>query len=138
MFALVTLEHGMHEDVIDSPQRGRHSVLETVVGIELGDRCTDAERGPHRFDRGPGRGLVEGKTDRGGVDKAEVEAARPSRGARPLRIGMGACVVSQMVNSSAFASQCATTARFSIAADAPRSYRNRRAITTSAFARAAS
>ena len=46
---------------------------------------------------------------------------RPSMLARPFRIGIGACVVSQMVRRSVRSSHCATTPRFSIAAAAPRS-----------------
>ena len=41
--------------------------------------------------------------------------------ARPFRIGIGAWVVSQIVSSSLRAFHDATTARFSIAAAAPRS-----------------
>ena len=46
---------------------------------------------------------------------------RPSMAASPLRIGIGAWVVSQTVSCSARASHSATTPRFSIAAAAPRS-----------------
>jgi hypothetical protein len=45
----------------------------------------------------------------------------PSIAASPLRIGMGAWVVSQTVSSPARPSHAATTPRFSIAAEAPRS-----------------
>ena len=41
--------------------------------------------------------------------------------ARPLLIGIGACVVSQIVSSSLRGFHDAATARFSIAAAAPRS-----------------
>ena len=66
------------------------------------------------------------------------DSSRPSMAASPLRMGIGAWVVSQTVNSSARASQRAATARFSIAAEMPRSYRKRRVITLCAAARAAS
>ena len=46
---------------------------------------------------------------------------RPSIAARPLRIGIGACVVSHTVSCSARASHSATTPRFSIGAELPRS-----------------
>ena len=49
------------------------------------------------------------------------DSRSPSIAARPFRIGIGAWVVSQTVSSSARSSHCATTPRFSIAAEAPRS-----------------
>ena len=45
----------------------------------------------------------------------------PSIAASPLRIGIGAWVVSQISRRAAFGSQLATTPRFSIAAAVPRS-----------------
>ncbi len=57
--------------------------------------------------------------------------------ARPLRTGIGACVVSQIDSRWARASHCATTPRFSIAAAVPRSYQSRRRSTRSAAAFAA-
>ena len=49
------------------------------------------------------------------------DSSSPSIAASPFRIGMGACVVSQIVISSDFAFQSTATARFSIAAEMPRS-----------------
>ncbi len=46
---------------------------------------------------------------------------RPSMPASPLRMGMGAWVVSQTVSISALGSQWATMPRFSMAAAVPRS-----------------
>ena len=46
---------------------------------------------------------------------------RPSMPASPLRIEIGAWVVSHMVNCSDLASQVATMPRFSMAAAVPRS-----------------
>ena len=63
-----------------------------------------------------------------GATTRTCDSSRPSILARPFRIGIGACVVSQIVISSARGSQSAATARFSIAAATPRSYRNRRLI----------
>ena len=60
--------------------------------------------------------------------------SRPSMLARPLRIGIGACVVSQTVSSSDFEFHATATARFSMGADTPRSYENRLLTITSAFA----
>ena len=61
------------------------------------------------------------------------DSRSPSIAARPLRIGMGACVVSHTVSSSARASHEATMPRFSSAAATPRSYRKRRATTRWAY-----
>ena len=38
-----------------------------------------------------------------GATTRTCDSSRPSRAARPLRIGIGACVVSQIVSSSALA-----------------------------------
>ena len=56
-----------------------------------------------------------------GATTRTCDSSSPSIRASPLRMGMGACVVSQMVSSSARGSQRAATQRFSIAAAAPRS-----------------
>ncbi len=71
-----------------------------------------------------------------GATTRTCDSSRPSIFARPFLIGIGACVVSQIVSSSARAFHSTAIARFSIAAATPRSYRNRRLMTTSARSRA--
>ena len=54
-------------------------------------------------------------------DDPHLRLGRPSIRASPFRIGIGAWVVSQMVSCSARGSHAPRSARFSIAAEAPRS-----------------
>ncbi len=71
-----------------------------------------------------------------GATTRTCDSMSPSMRARPLRMGMGAWVVSQTVRSTARGSHTAATTRFSMAAAAPRSYRKRRETTRSAASRA--